>query len=359
MRQRGHQSVGLEDGVAAQHEIDGAGQLDGQDGVGLEFVAVHLRFQALSQRADDRVVALGDDRRFAKRPAQVRVAELGPAQALDFAGAGDGAFDQPAVGQEVLDGGKAGDVADLIENGGGEVFADAGHGLEQSVIAGGDFFGEFLQLGFDRGDLGVEVADHGELIFEGQLANGVVFAGQELFLPGIAIGAGLAGGDAIMGQLMGMDAGQQFGAGPDKKGALTKQSAQGAQGGRIDVGWRDEIGPEQVGEFFGINAVVFVFAAMNGFDIEGVGQDEGEAGGLAGIGQPIPAEHALAADRQAVAIRLDQLEEVVEVVVFDVGVDECFALPIHDADVHLTGVKIDSAVELGGGGVVFHSCGIS
>ena len=95
---------------------------------------------------------------------------------------------------------------------------------------------------------------------------------------------------------------------------------------------------------------------MDGFEIEGVSQHEGELGLLTGIGQPIPAEHAFAADCEVVAIGLDQLEEVSEVVVFDVGMDELLALAIHDADVHLASVQVDSAVELGGGCVVVHRC---
>jgi hypothetical protein len=50
----------------------------------------------------------------------------------------------------------------------------------------------------------------------------------------------------------------------------------------------------------------------------------------------------------------NQFEEEVEVVVFDVGVDEFLAVPIHDADIHLAGVQVDSAVELCGGGVILH-----
>jgi hypothetical protein len=38
-----------------------------------------------------------------------------------------------------------------------------------------------------------------------------------------------------------------------------------------------------------------------------------------------------------VAVRLDEFEEEVEVIVFDVGVDEDFAGTIHEADVHLAG----------------------
>ena len=53
--------------------------------------------------------------------------------------------------------------------------------------------------------------------------------------------------------------------------------------------------------------------------------------------------------------RRDELEEELEVIVFDVGVDELLAVPIHDADIHLAGVEVDSAVELCGGGVILHS----
>ena len=157
-----------------------------------------------------------------------------------------------------------------------------------------------------------------------------------------------------MGQLMGLDAGQQIGAAPDVVKALAQQGAQGPFIGRIDIGLGNEIGAQQVGDLLGIDAVVLVFAAVNGLEIERVGQNEVQAGGLAGIGQPVPAEHAFAAHGQVVAIRLDELEEELEVVVSDVGVDEFFALGIHEADVHLVRMQVDSAVELGGGGVVFH-----
>ena len=155
-----------------------------------------------------------------------------------------------------------------------------------------------------------------------------------------------------MGQLMGLDAGQQIGALPDEEEALTQQGAQGAFVGRIDIGLGDEIGAQQVGNLFGVDAVVLVFAAVDGFEVEGMGQDEGQAGGLAGIGQPVPAEHAFGADGQVMLVGLDELEEELEVVVPDVGVDQLLALAIHEADVHLVGMEVDSAVELGGGGVM-------
>ena len=79
--------------------------------------------------------------------------------------------------------GKRCDVADFVEDGHAEVFTDAGDGLEQGVLAGGDLLGEALELFFEGGDLVIEMADHGQLVLEGQLAEGMIFGGQELFLP--------------------------------------------------------------------------------------------------------------------------------------------------------------------------------
>jgi len=52
----------------------------------------------------------------------------------------------------------------------------------------------------------------------------------------------------------------------------------------------------------------------------------------------------------------DKFKKVGEVVVANVGVDEFFTGAVHDADVHLVGMEINSAVEFSGGGVVFHGC---
>jgi len=83
---RSNQAFGVEDGFVLEHEIDGARQFDRHDGVGFEFVAVHLSLQALGQGADEVVVAFGNDGGFTKGPAQVGVAEFGAAQAFDLAG---------------------------------------------------------------------------------------------------------------------------------------------------------------------------------------------------------------------------------------------------------------------------------
>ena len=153
---------------------------------------------------------------------------------------------------------------------------------------------------------------------------------------------------------MGTDPGKQFTAVPDIDQALAQQGAQGALLSRIDVGGRDQVGAQEVGDLLGVNAVVLVLAAVNGLEVERMGQDEMNASLGTGIREPIPAKHAFGADRQIVAIGSNELQEVSEVIVFDVGVDELFAVPIHEADIHLPGMEINSAVELGGRSVVFH-----
>jgi hypothetical protein len=87
-----HEAGGIKARAGAQHVIDGPGQFDGEDGVGLEFVAAVAGLQALGQRADDHGIAFGDHCGFAEGPAEIGIAELGPAQALDLAGGSDGAI---------------------------------------------------------------------------------------------------------------------------------------------------------------------------------------------------------------------------------------------------------------------------
>ena len=354
----GHEALGVEDGFGLEHKIDGAGEFDGQEGVGLELT--HAGFPALIAGADEGVVTFGDDGGFTKGPAQIRVAEFGAAQALDFAGRGDGAFDEATIREEIFDGREPGDVTDLVEDGQGQDGPDAGDGLQEGEIGGSVSFSQLDEVSLQGGDLSIVMADHGQRVLEAELVNRMGFVGQEMLLPALAVG-GREGG-AVMSQLMGLHAGLDLGAIPDEVQALTEETPERTLGSRIDVAVGNEVGAEQVGEFLGIDAIIFVFAAMDGADVEGVDQDEGDVGGLAGIGEPIPAEHAFGADGQVVAIGGDEFEEEVEVVVANIGVDKDFAGAVHEADVHLAGMEINSAVEFGGRSIIFHTiirCGIA
>ena len=296
----------------------------------------------------------GNHGRFAKGPTEIGVAEFGAAQPLDLAGASHRAFDQPAIAQEVFDRGEAFDRADLVQDGQAETIADAWHALEQGKVPTGMCFGEVEQPDLQQIDLHIVMANHGQVVLQGELAQRMIFGGEQSFFPGIAIAPGLLGRGAVVCELMRGDSGQQLGAAPDVDQALAQQRAQGTTLGRIDVSGWNEVGAKQVRDLLAVDSVVLVFAAVNRLQVERVGEDEAQARLGAGIGQPVPTEHAFATDRQAVAIRLDQLEEELEVVVPHVAVDELSPLVIHHADVHLPGVEIDSAVEFGRGAIILH-----
>jgi hypothetical protein len=180
-----------------------------------------------------------------------------------------------------------------VEDGQTEIFPDAGDRLNEGVIAEGGFVGQPFELFLQLSELVIVVADHGPVVLESQPTQGLRFGGQEGGFPGIAGGAGAFGGSAVVSQLMGVDARQEFRATPDVEETLTEQGPERPFLGRVDVSGRDEMGAEQVREFL-------------------------------------------------------------EVVVFDVGVNALLALAIHDADVPLPGMEIDSAIVFGGGGVILH-----
>ena len=57
------------------------------------------------------------------------------------------------------------------------MFTDARHGLQEGIVAGGDVLGGLVELLFEGGDLGVEMADRGHVVLEGDMSQGVVFGG--------------------------------------------------------------------------------------------------------------------------------------------------------------------------------------
>ena len=240
MAQRRDEAFGIEDGFGLEHEIDGAGQLDGQHGIRLELV-VEPRFESLGQRADDQRITFGHHGGFAEGPAQIRIAELGTAQALDLPGAGDGAFDEAAIREKILHGGKAGDVADLVENGQPEVIADTGCGLQQGEVAAGSLFGESEEFLFEAGQLGVVMTDEGQIVLQGELAHWVRLGRKQLFAPGLPVVKRLPVGGPVVSQLMGLQAGQEFAAVPDIEQALTQQGAQRPFRRRINVAGGNQV----------------------------------------------------------------------------------------------------------------------
>jgi hypothetical protein len=74
------------------------------------------------------------------------------------------------------------------------------------------------------------------------------------------------------------------------------------------------------------------------------------------IGQPVPGEHALAADHETLTIRFDQSQEGIGLG-GDVLVENDLTSGIKDTDVHGIGMEIDTAIKLMLFGVKSHGAG--
>ena len=84
---------------------------------------------------------------------------------------------------------------------------------------------------------------------------------------------------------------------------------------------------------------------MDGFEIQGVSEDEGNPFIAANVGQPAPVESRFAAEDEVGSKRFDFSEEFIGLTGFVVAVEVFFTGLIDHAGVHLVGVQIDSTVE--------------
>src|SRR4051812_15999265 len=79
----------------------------------------------------------------------------------------------------------------------------------------------------------------------------------------------------------------------------------------VDVGERKGAATQEAGDLGGVDLVVLGLAAVDGFHVEGVAEHDGDLLLLAEVGQPVPGEHALGADDEAIAEGSDGAQEAV------------------------------------------------
>ena len=162
------------------------------------------------------VIAFGNDSSLAKSPAQVRVAQFPSAQPLDLARAGNRSLNQAAVREEIFDCRKTLNLTDLAEDGRPRFSPIPGRSGAESN-PGKCFSGQSFKFFLKLGDLVIIVADHSQVVLEADPAHGMLLSRQESLFPGIAVGSGLLRRNTVMGELMGIDPGEQFGTVPDKE----------------------------------------------------------------------------------------------------------------------------------------------
>ena len=91
----------------------------------------------------------------------------------------------------------------------------------------GTCFGEVEQLDLQEIDLRIVMANHRQVVLQGELAQRMIFGGEELLFPRIAVAPGLPGRHAVVRELMRGDSGQQLGAPPDVDRALRNSARKG------------------------------------------------------------------------------------------------------------------------------------
>src|SRR5262249_31876585 len=117
----------------------------------------------------------------------------------------------------------------------------------------------------------------------------------------------------------------------------------------VGGGGRGVAALEEAGAGLGVLAVALGLPAGGGPHGPGVPQDEGDVLVAAGVGEPVPAVHALAGADQAVAEGGDGAEEGARVSGQVLGEDG-LAVVVEGDDEDGPGVQIDAGVESGSGG---------
>ena len=333
------ESVHIEGGLLFEHEVGGATELRGQDTQGLplgvllaEPVEIGLSGGIAEEEADGGL---------AEGPFDVGVADLGPGDAERLSVGFLSAFDESAVGREVLGRRETGDIADLKEKSKGEDLADAVDGHEKAkgvgVVDPGELKGGVLELG----DEVVVVVEEGEVGPDAGPDSGIIKdLGEAFAVGGRSQGSGGLG-QIVLGEGI-LDMGQELSPLASEVKAAAQEIASGAHLAGIDVGVGKGPGAKKNGNLSGIDLVILGLAAMDGLHVEGVAEDEGDALIGAEIGQPVPAEDALGPDDQVVTKRGDGLEEEMRVTAEPL-MQADHSLFIENAEVEIAAMEVDAA----------------
>ncbi len=213
---------------------------------------------------------------FAEGPFEMSIADLFTACAGLFAVGLLGALDEPGIGSEILYRREAVDVFDLVEDNKAQDFTNSGDGFEQGighrvmVVGHGDDVAFHLcydrVIGFDDDKICFyHFPDRGVFKLFGdslpvfRLGDASEIVGEVVLAPGV------------------LDMGVEFGPFSHEMIASSQQVPCCSHIGRVRIGHWDHASSEQDSNLMGIELIVFGFAAVNGFHVEGMTQDKGDA----------------------------------------------------------------------------------
>src|SRR5262249_42354304 len=112
----------------------------------------------------------------------------------------------------------------------------------------------------------------------------------------------------------------------------------------IDIGLRKHASTEEHGNLVRLDLVIFGLAAVDGFHIEGVTEDEGNALRGAEVSEPVPGEDAFNGHNQTVPIGRNSFEKWFRSGLH-IAVEHDVSVVAHKTDVHTAGVQVDATVK--------------
>jgi len=243
-----------------------------------------------------RLIALEEEcGRFAEGPFEMGLADLFASCAGLFAIGLLGALDEPGIGGKVLDRREAVDVFDLVEDDEAQDSTDAGDGFEQGVGHRVMFIGHGNDAAFHPGNDGIIGLDDGKISPDHFPDRGVLKLLSNSF-PVLGFGdpAEIVGEVVLTPGVLNVSV--EFGPFSHEMVSSSEQIPGGSHTGRIGIRHGDHPSSEQDGNLVGVDLVVFGFAAVNGFHVEGMAQDKGNAVVFAEISDPVPCERLSASD---------------------------------------------------------------
>src|SRR5262249_36997071 len=237
------------------------------------------------------------------------------------------------------------DVVDLVKQDEGEDRADAGDGPQPMVGLHVVHLGGPRQVQLQLGDLPVQAVDDRQVPAVAAADACFGDAGRDVHLGSVPGEGELLGQrrQVVLG-VEDLEVRHQPGALADQEGAAAQQVAGLAHPLGVDVGQGEVAAAQQAGDLVGGDLVVLGLGAVGQSHVQGVADDQPDLLQRAAVGQPVPGEHAFAADHQVRAVRGDGGQEGLGGG-GDVDVLDDSALGVEDAQVQPPCVQVDAGVE--------------
>jgi hypothetical protein len=235
-----------------------------------------------------------------------------------------------------LHAGKAVDVMDFIEQHEAEDVANARDGLQQVEGIGIMLLGGFEDREFEVLEQGILIGDQVQIDRDGFLH------GRRIKALGDPVAVGCVGdvladlGEVILAVGI-VPVGSQLCAFAHQMRPPPQEVTGGAPLRWRHIGLWEHAAAQQGRNLLGVDRVVFGFAAMHRFHIQGVPQDKGNLVLRAQVGEPIPGEETFHSDNQAIPVGSDDLKKGFWRG-FHITVHTYFSRVAQDADIHGAGM---------------------